>query len=250
MTGAQGVPRRLRRKTMAAQRAVPAGVPNLRYDDSNSANNRLKSRFRPLFWSSVIFATAAHFGAFMYWPELTAEDFSYESAEIATFELPPEVKIPDAPQAIARPATPVVATTEISEDITIAPTTFETNPVAQLPPPPTLKAEAIPDEEMPRFTPFTVAPEILNRDEIVDAMMKGYPTVLRNAGIGGVVMVFFFIDETGRVKTTRVAETSGYPQLDQAAVEIAELYRFSPALNRDQKVPVWVSFPVTFAVVH
>jgi protein TonB len=236
---------------MAAQRAVPAGVPVLRYDDSDSANNKLKRRFRPLFWSSVIFATTAHAGAFMYWPELTAEDFSYEVEEITTVELPPEIEIPDAPKALARPATPVIATTEISEDITIAPTTFETNPVEALPPPPTLSKETVaPEDAQPTFTPFTVAPEILNRREIVDAMGQVYPPVLREAGIGGVVMVYFYIDETGRVKTTRVAQSSGYAQLDDAAIQVSELYRFSPALNRDQKVPVWVSFPVTFAVVR
>ena len=235
---------------MAAQRAVPAGVPMPRYDDSDTANNRLKRRFRPFFWSSIIFATSAHAGAIMYWPELTTEDFSYTAEEITTVELPPEIEIPEAPKAIARPATPVVATTEISEEITIAPTTFETNPVEALPPPPTLQKEVIAEEDMPRFTPFTVAPEILNRDEIVDAMARVYPPVLRDASIGGVVMVYFYIDETGRVKTTRVAQSSGYAQLDDAAIQVSELYRFSPALNRDQKVPVWVSFPVTFAVVR
>ena len=233
---------------MAAQRAVPAIVPA--YDDSDSANNRMKARFRSLFWSSIIVAATAHFGAFVYWPELTAEDFSVEVTELAAVELPPEVEIPEAPKAIARPATPVVATTEISEEITIAPTTFETNPVDALPPPPQLEEKVIADEEMPHFTPFTVAPDILNREEIVDAMRKMYPPVLRDAGVGGEVRVFFHIDETGHVTTTRLDQSSGYGQLDEAALRVASLYEFSPALNRDKRVPVWVSFPVTFAVVH
>ena len=231
---------------MTAQLAVPA------YDDGNSANNRLKASFRSLFWSSIILATTAHFGVFVYWPELTVEDFSVEVEEIRTIELPPVIDIPDAPTAIARPATPVVATMDIGEDITIAPTTFATNPVQNLllPPPPTLSREVLAEEEMPRFTPFTVAPDILNREEIIDAMRQAYPPVLREAGIGGIVHVYFYIDETGHVKTTRVAQSSGYDQLDDAAIHVAGLYEFSPALNRDQYVPVWVSFPVTFAVVH
>jgi protein TonB len=220
------------------------------YDDSDSANNRLKARFRSLMWSSIILATSVHFGAFVFWPELTAEDFSVEVTELAAVELPPEIEIPEAPKAIARPATPVVATTEINEEITIAPTTFETNPVEQLPPPPQLEEKVIADEDMPHFTPFTVAPDILNREEIVTAMARIYPPVLRDAGIGGVVRVFFYIDAEGRVKTTRLDQSSGYAQLDEAAMEVAGLYRFSPALNRDTKVPVWVSFPVTFSVVR
>ena len=56
--------------------------------------------------------------------------------------------------------------------------------------------------------------------------------------------VFFFIDENGAVQDTRIQQSSGYEQLDAAALAVAGLYRFSPALNRDKKVPVWVLFPI------
>ena len=95
-----------------------------------------------------------------------------------------------------------------------------------------------------------MAPEILNRSEIVSAMIKEYPPVLREAGIGGEVYVYFFIDEMGVVRNTRINQSSGYEQLDEAALKVANLYRFSPAINRDTKVPVWVSFPVTFQVIR
>ena len=39
-----------------------------------------------------------------------------------------------------------------------------------------------------------------------------------------------------------------FEALDDAALKVATIYRFSPALNRDKKVPVWVSFPITFQV--
>ena len=35
-------------------------------------------------------------------------------------ELPPEIEIPPPPEAISRPATPVMATADIDDDITIA----------------------------------------------------------------------------------------------------------------------------------
>ncbi len=236
---------------MTTRTAVPAHAPDLSYDDSDSANNRFKSSFRSYFWSAIIVAAGAHVGAFVYAPEFTAEDIRAEVAEIATIELPPEIDIPEAPQAISRPATPVIATADIADDVTIAPTTFETNPVDALPPPPGPKrGDAVVDEETPFFTPFTVAPDILNRREIVTAMARSYPPMLREAGIGGEVHVFFYIDETGRVKVTRLAESSGHPRLDAAALEVAGLYEFSPAINRDRKVAVWVSFPVMFAVAN
>jgi len=194
----------------------------------------------------MIAATVVHFGTFAFWPELTAEDFSFTSEELEAIELPPEIEIPPPPQQISRPATPVMATADIDEDITIAPTTFEENPVDELPPPPEEQATDL--SAQPTFTPFTVAPSILNRQEVVRAMEREYPPLLRDAGIGGQVVVYFFIDEDGIVRDYRIEETSGHQALDDAALAVAEIYRFSAAWNRDKKVPVWVQFPITFQV--
>jgi periplasmic protein TonB len=229
---------------MTAARALPATEP------PESANDKFKAGFRTLFSTSLILATLAHFVAFAYWPELTTQDVSFTSDELTSIELPPDIEIPPPPKAIARPAVPIVATTDIDEDITIAPTTFETNPVSDLPPPPTETALIAQDDlaSGPVFTPFTVAPKILNRDEVAQAMVNAYPVILRSAGIGGTVRVFFFINEDGAVQDYRIQTSSGYAQLDEAALAVAGLYRFSPALNRDKKVPVWVLFPIEFHV--
>lgn len=98
----------------------------------------------------------------------------------------------------------------------------------------------------PTFTPFTQAPSILNRNEVIEALRREYPPLLREAGIGGSTVVFFFIDEEGVVHDARIARSSGHDALDQAALSVAQVYRFSPALNRDRRVPVWVQFPITF----
>lgn len=225
---------------MSATEAVPA------LEVQETANERLKRSFSSWFWGSMIAATVIHFALFAFWPELTAADFSFDSTELEAIELPPEIEIPPPPQQIARPATPVMASADIDEDITIAPTTFEDNPVEDLPPPP---EEAVVDiSAAPTFTPFTVAPDILNRVEVIRAMEREYPPLLRDAGIGGTVQVFFFIDEEGVVQQFQVNVTSGHQALDDAALAVAGVYRFSPALNRDKRVPVWVSFGITFQV--
>ena len=46
----------------------------------------------------------------------------------------------------------------------------------------------------------------------------------------------------------QVNESSGHQALDDAALAVAGVYRFSAALNRDKRVPVWVSFGITFQV--
>mgnify|MGYP003711821941 CR=1 FL=1 len=224
--------------------AMPAETPASTLADFETENDRFKRSFSSWFWGSMIAATVVHFMLFQFWPTLTAEDVSFTVEELETIELPPEIEIPPPPQQIARPATPIIATADIDEDITIAPTTFEDNPVEDLPPPPEQATTDI--SAAPTFTPYTVAPSILNRAEVMRSMEREYPPLLRDAGIGGTVTVYFFIDEDGLVQDRQINDSSGHQALDDAAMAVSEIYRFSPALNRDKKVPVWVSFSITF----
>lgn len=104
------------------------------------------------------------------------------------------------------------------------------------------------NREEPVFTPYTVAPDLRNREEVGRALEREYPPLLRDAGIGGTVVVYLFIDEEGAVQNTRVHTSSGHTSLDEAALRVGDVMRFSPAMNRDKKVPVWVSLPITFQV--
>jgi protein TonB len=102
--------------------------------------------------------------------------------------------------------------------------------------------------ETPSFTPHTVKPELTNADDVQRALIREYPPMLRDAQIGGTVVVWLFIDTEGVVENSKVQTASGYPMLDAAALNVANTMRFTPAYNRDQKVPVWVSIPITFRV--
>jgi bla regulator protein blaR1 len=110
----------------------------------------------------------------------------------------------------------------------------------------TALAERAPLSQTPTFTPFEVQPDIVNPTEIRQALQAEYPTLLRDAGIGGVVVVYFFIDKEGVVAEAQVEQSSGHPALDQAAVRVARQFRFSPALNQGEPVPVWVQIPIRF----
>ncbi len=79
-------------------------------------------------------------------------------------------------------------------------------------------------------------------------MEQEYPQTLRDAGVGGRVVVWFLITETGEVTDTRISQSSGNPALDNAALSVADVYDFTPGLNRDTPVPVWVQFPISFEV--
>ncbi len=222
-------------------------VPSDTGFSGETANDRLKKSWDNWFWGSIMAAVLVHFMVFQFWPDMQADDVAFAVTELEAIDLPPEIEIPPPPEAISRPATPVIAQAEVAEDITIAPTTFEDNPVSDLPPPPESSGE-VDLSEGPTFTPYTVGPELINRDEVGRALMREYPPLLRDAGIGGSPQVWFFIDENGRVQDTQLRESSGHTQLDEAALKVADLMRFTAALNREKKVPVWVSLPITFQV--
>ncbi len=212
-----------------------------------TANDRFKERFAARIWGGMILATVVHFSLLAFWPELTAQDFSIDGQNLVAENIIPEIEMPPPPENIVRPAAPVVATTDIPIDATIAPNTWEYFTPETLPPPPeSTKGSATRDR--PVFVPHTVRPEIKNRAAVAKALEREYPSMLRDAGIGGEVFVWFFVDENGAVQRTRVDKSSGHPSLDQAALKVADIIEFSPALNLDKRVAVWISLAIKFQI--
>jgi TonB family protein len=220
--------------------AMPTGIFEPR------ANDKLKNSFNNWFWGSLFAAAGIHFAFLALWPEMTAADVSIVSMELEQIEVIQEFEIPPPPEQIQRPAVPVLSTDiNIADDITIGQVTFDDNPVSDLPPPPTGSQVNVSDQ--PTFTPFEVRPELRNRAAYGQALERRYPPMLKDAGIGGTVTLWVFINEDGRVENTRIVNSSGYEQLDLVAESVMrEVAQFSPALNRDQRVPVWIQIPVTF----
>ncbi|UCG74650.1 MAG: energy transducer TonB [Gemmatimonadota bacterium] len=209
-----------------------------------TANDAFKRNASNWLAYGIIGAVAVHFALFAFFPNLQAADLSGSDEAIETIELPPEVQIPPPPEQISRPATPRVAAADIAEDVTIAPTTFESNPVENLPPPPKTGSPA----DRPSFIPYDVAPKLKNASEIQKLLQRLYPSQLREAGIEGTVVLWIYIDENGVVLKTQVQKTSGYEAMDKAAMGTADKMKFSPAMNRDKKTPVWVAQAITFEV--
>ena len=98
----------------------------------------------------------------------------------------------------------------------------------------------------PAVTPFTERPDLLNEAEVQEALENEYPPMLKESGIEGTVSVHFFVDTEGEVQRVIVAHTSGNQALDEAALRVAAVFKFTPALKLDEVVPVWISIPITF----
>lgn len=222
------------------------GSATLRAGDlAISANDRLKHGFGESFWKSLVLAALLHLLVLALWPQMGTTDVSFSSEEMQQLEVMPEVEIPPPPEDIARPAIPILSMdVTLSDDITIESTTFADNPVSELPPPPVGQADL---SENPVFVPRDVEPVFRNREEFGRLLAQQYPPMLRDAGIGGTVVLWVWVEANGAVGQTRVISSSTNEVLDSLAQQVMrESARFSPALNRDQKVAVWIQMPVTF----
>jgi protein TonB len=75
-----------------------------------------------------------------------------------------------------------------------------------------------------------------------------YPTALREKGIEGRVLLRLYADSQGTLvaESTKVAESSGYPALDSAAMAGAAKLRFSPARRNGRPVAGAFLQPVHF----
>ena len=142
----------------------------------------------------MVLATLAHFVLFASSPTFGIQDLDFASSNVQVVDIPDEIEIPMPPASIARPATPVVVESEspLDTELTIAPTTFDANPVETLPPPLSGRDEEADLAAAPTFTPMTVRPRLLNPDEVARLLVDHYPALLRNAGIGGTVRVWFW----------------------------------------------------------
>jgi protein TonB len=100
----------------------------------------------------------------------------------------------------------------------------------------------------PTFTPFTRAPELVNRAEITEYLRRRYPPGLQQMGIGGVVLLWILLDERGQIRKSVLLRSSGRESLDEAALEAVDHMEFAPAMNQGKNVPVWVQLPVVFRV--
>jgi protein TonB len=73
-----------------------------------------------------------------------------------------------------------------------------------------------------------------------------YPLIARQAHLQGVVILEAVLDAQGRVESVRVLRS--IPQLDRAAVDAVQQWRFTPALLNGLAVPVVMTVTVNFTL--
>lgn len=100
-----------------------------------------------------------------------------------------------------------------------------------LPPPPKPKP-LIPDRKNPG---------------VVSRCIPTYPEMERDQGIEGTVGILVVVGRGGQAVEARVAQSSGNPNLDNAALEnVRQCWKFSPAIQNGEPVEARLTFTITF----
>jgi protein TonB len=142
-------------------------------------------------------------------------------------ELPPPPPPVDLKE---RPPIQVVAP-EVSITIPV-----ETAPitVAKPPPPPPPVVVRPPPPGTP--VQVTFRPDISNY----------YPEAARREGQEGRAIIKICVNQQGKIDSADVATSSGFPELDEAAIKVAKAYRFKPATSEGKPVSSCPTLPVKF----
>lgn len=201
-----------------------------------SENFKFKQKYGKYFGAALLISFFSHVFFILAMPAINPDITIHEETTMEALDLPPEVVIPPPPKPLAKPSIPMEAEEEIDEDITIEETT---------PPPPDL----IP--EIPQVTENVAGEEFLMVAEVWPKFKNRptfprMPSYIARARVDTVTRVEFYVTKNGDVdqNRTKVAASSGYPELDELALEWAKKVKFHPALNRGEPVAVRVALPV------
>ena len=109
--------------------------------------------------------------------------------------------------------------------------------------PPVVAAAPPTDGVLPKFGKYIytdVLPEPITPVEPI------YPPIALQAQVDGLVMVHVLIGKEGHVLDVRLDAKKNVPMLNQAALDAARKWVFTPALSNNHPVPVWAAIPFRF----
>jgi TonB family protein len=90
---------------------------------------------------------------------------------------------------------------------------------------------------------------IINHDvdpQVITRVEPEYPLIAHQAGLTGTANVNVLVDRCGRVRTAKVATSSGTQALDDAVIGVIYQWRFSPASDNGSPVAAWTSVVIEF----
>ncbi len=148
----------------------------------------------------------------------------------------PEPPRPEVPRPVPTPApTPVPAP---------AVTVPETKPAPQ-PPEPAPVAKPAPTPQAPPAPPAKTDVSISASYSASNAKPV-YPSMSKRMGEQGTVVLRVLVKSDGTAGGVEVKSSSGFPRLDQSAVDAVKSWRFNPATLDGKPVDEWYQVPIPF----
>lgn len=182
-------------------------------------------------------------------PQYKIEQIKIEVVHIPKTWQRKKLRMPKRPEL---PTVPVPMEEEyIPEDLTIVLTKLD---FENIPPPPGPPMDEY-DYENYSFIPFQSPPRMLGIHTSSGVKRGGvaivrkeikYPRILKKAGVEGQTTLGLLINKKGFVTKITIIKKSGYKLFDDEAIRVAGLIKFSPAIQRDRPVKVWLAMPFTF----
>ncbi len=163
---------------------------------------------------------------------------------------PVPLPVPPKPAPVPTPAptpAPAPAPTPTPTPAPVAPPPPAPAPVHEAPPRPAPPAPPPP----PPAPPAPPAPAPRTEVSITANYAAGnakpaYPTMSKRNGEQGTVVLRVQVRHDGTAGSVEVKSSSGFPRLDNAAVEAVKTWRFNPATVDGKAVDEWYQVPIPF----
>ena len=179
--------------------------------------------------------------------ELSFADQVDDTAAVLPRAAAPEPELTPAPEKLSEPVldTPLAPLPEIPDAVDIP----KPEEKPRLPPAPTPSPDTPTTAADPAPTPPAPSP----RQARVDApprpkrtIKPDYPKGARQRGEQGDVVVEMLVNAEGRVDEASVVTSSGFPELDEAALRAVRAARFTPAKSGRESVASSARITLTF----
>jgi protein TonB len=119
--------------------------------------------------------------------------------------------------------------------------------VVMPPPPPARFPPPMGDGRIYDIEGLDEAPRLNNAGVVQRSLERAYPPLLRDAGVGGTVLLGFTVLEDGSVDPASVEVLESTNQeFSTAAITVLKRMRFTPGIVKDRAVRVGVQLPITF----
>ena len=105
-----------------------------------------------------------------------------------------------------------------------------------------------PEPAAPAQPAIPSIPSVRPRPIFVPGGWERYPAESIRAHEAGSPTITICISAAGTIDSVELAKSSGFPRLDQAAVNIGKEARFSPAMREGKPMPFCLPYRVTFAI--